>query len=242
MDIRKLEQIILSSQYLVFFGGAGVSTESGLKDFRSQDGLYSEFFLNERPEKILSRTYFFNETENFYSYYKEKFLKPLPEPNQAHHVLSMLENMGILKAIITQNIDGLHQMAGSKKVIELHGSIHRNYALHSKTFYPGFEFILNSKSVPRTESGELIKPDVVLYEEPLDDQVVRQAVDEIKKADVLIVGGTSLTVYPAAGFIRFFNGKHLIIINREPGHGPYYLQGSIGEIFSQIKLDSIKST
>ncbi|CCV63966.1 NAD-dependent deacetylase [Alteracholeplasma palmae J233] len=240
MDIKELERIIKESKYIVFFGGAGVSTESGLKDFRGDTGLYKEKYMNITPEVILSHSYFVKNTEDFFEYYKEVFLRPRVNPNAAHKVLAQLEKMGKLKSIITQNIDNLHQEAGSKKVIELHGSVYRNYAIDTKERYDGIDVILKSEGVPKTADGQIIRPDVILYEEPLNQKTIDDAINEIKKADCLIVAGTSLVVYPAAGLLRHFNGKYLIGINRNLIDVPYFIKGDIGKVLSQINLEALK--
>ena len=207
-----LQEIIDSSDNIVFFGGAGVSTESGIPDFRSVDGLYNQKY-DYPPETILSHTFFMNKTEEFYKFYRDKLIVHGVQPNKAHIALAELEKKGKLKAVITQNIDGLHQMAGSKNVIELHGSTLRNFCMDCGKSYD-INYIDNSKGVPRCECGGIVKPDVVLYEEMLDDNAITKAVKFISEADVLIIGGTSLNVYPAAGFINYFKGSHLVIINK----------------------------
>lgn len=207
-----LQEIIDGSNNIVFFGGAGVSTESGIPDFRSVDGLYNQKY-DYPPETILSHTFFMNKTEEFYKFYRDKLIVKGVQPNKAHIVLAELEKKGKLKAVITQNIDGLHQLAGSKNVIELHGSTLRNFCMECGKAY-GVDYIDNSKGVPKCDCGGTVKPDVVLYEEMLDDNAITKAVKFISEADVLIIGGTSLNVYPAAGFINYFNGSHLVIINK----------------------------
>ena len=211
--IEKLIKILKESKNTVFFGGAGVSTESGLKDFRSKDGLYNEKY-DYPPEEILSHHFFIEHPAEFYKFYKDKLNSLTYHPNKAHYVLANLENKKLLKGIITQNIDGFHQEAGSKNVVEIHGSVHRNYCLKCHKYYDAKKVFL-SKGIPRCDCGGLIKPDVVLYEEPLKEQDVKKAIDLIRNAEVLIIGGTSLNVYPAASFISYFNGKHLIIINKD---------------------------
>lgn len=214
--IKVLQDIISSSDNIVFFGGAGVSTESNIPDFRSAGGLYSEGPGKHRfsPEEMLSHTFFMKYTDDFYEFYKNKMLYKDAKPNSAHLALAKLEQMGKLKAVITQNIDGLHQMAGSKEVLELHGSVHRNYCMKCNKFF-GLDYVLNTAGVPRCDAcGGIVKPDVVLYEESLDMDVMNKSVSYIKNAEVLIVAGTSLTVYPAAGLIRYFSGKHLVLINK----------------------------
>lgn len=210
----QLQQIINESNNIVFFGGAGVSTESGIPDFRSVDGLYNQKY-DYPPEEILSHTFFNAHTEYFYDFYRDKMLVLDAEPNAAHLKLVELEQAGKLTAVVTQNIDGLHQKAGCKNVFELHGSVHRNYCTSCHKFYNA-EYIKSSKGVPRCNCGGIIKPDVVLYEEGLDDNTVSGAINAIKNADCLIVAGTSLNVYPAAGFIRYFCGKYFVLINRDP--------------------------
>ena len=210
----KLQEIVNSAKRLVFFGGAGVSTESGIPDFRSVDGLYNQRYKYP-PETMLSATFFYRHTEEFYEFYRDKMLCLTAQPNNAHKALAEMEKKGHLAAIVTQNIDGLHQMAGSKTVYELHGSVHRNYCKKCGKLYDA-RFILESSGVPTCEScGGLVKPDVVLYEEGLPNDMIEGAVNAIERADVLIVGGTSLNVYPAAGFLRYFRGDHLIVMNRD---------------------------
>jgi len=212
--IERLREIVKNSDNIVFFGGAGVSTESNIPDFRSTNGLYSEKIKSKySPEEMLSHTFFVRHTKEFFEFYKSKMIYKDAKPNLAHIALSKLEQAGKLKAVITQNIDGLHQMAGSKNVLELHGSVHRNYCTKCGNFYD-LEYILNSIDVPKCICGGIVKPDVVLYEEPLDNEVIEASIDYISKADVLIVGGTSLSVYPAAGLINYFKGKHLVLINK----------------------------
>lgn len=213
--ITKLKEIIKNSNNIVFFGGAGVSTESGIPDFRSANGLFNEKLnITFTPEQLVSHSFFQRYPGEFFNFYKTKLIYPDAKPNDAHIALAKLEEMGKLKAIVTQNIDGLHQMAGSKNVFELHGSVLRNYCVDCHAFYDE-KFILESKGVPKcTKCGGIVKPDVVLYEEPLDDNVIRGAIDAISKADTLIIGGTSLVVYPAAGLINYFRGKNLVLINK----------------------------
>lgn len=212
-NLSTLKSWIKESSRIVFFGGAGVSTESGLKDFRSQDGLYHEKY-DYPPETILSHSFFFSHTAEFYRFYRDKMLCLTAKPNAAHLALARLEQRGKLKAIVTQNIDGLHQAAGSKKVFELHGSVHRNHCLQCGKFYTA-EDIEKSTGVPRCTCGGLIKPDVVLYEEGLDQKCLMGAIQAIAQADLLIVGGTSLTVYPAAGLLQYYGGNRLVLINRD---------------------------
>ena len=211
--IEELQRLIDTHENIVFFGGAGVSTESGIPDFRSVDGLYHQKY-DVPPETILSHSYFLRYPEKFYAFYRDKMLYPQAEPNAAHLALARLEQAGKLKAVVTQNIDGLHQKAGSKRVYELHGSVLRNYCMKCGKFYPG-EFVRDAKGIPRCTCGGRIKPDVVLYEESLDQTVIEGAVRAIADAEVLIVGGTSLTVYPAAGLIRYYRGNKLVLINRD---------------------------
>ena len=212
-NLSTLKSWIKESSRIVFFGGAGVSTESGLKDFRSQDGLYHEKY-DYPPETILSHSFFFSHTAEFYRFYRDKMLCLTAKPNAAHLALARLEQRGKLSAIVTQNIDGLHQAAGSKRVFELHGSVHRNYCLKCGKFYTA-EDIEKSTGVPRCTCGGLIKPDVVLYEEGLDQKCLMGAIQAIAQVDLLIVGGTSLTVYPAAGLLQYYGGNRLVLINRD---------------------------
>ena len=234
--IEKLKEWIDGSDNIVFFGGAGVSTESGIPDFRSQDGLYNQEYAYP-PETILSHTFFMRNPKEFYRFYRNKMLVLDAKPNAAHRKLAQWEKEGRLKAVITQNIDGLHQKAGSKEVLELHGSIHRNYCTRCGKFYPP-EFIRDCAGVPRCDCGGVVKPDVVLYEEGLSEDVLHRAVHAISEADVLIVGGTSLTVYPAAGLIRYYRGSKLVLINRD--ETPYdtaadlVLRDPIGQVFAQL--------
>lgn len=211
-EIAKLQEIIDDSENIVFFGGAGVSTESGIPDFRSADGIYHQQYRYS-PEQIVSHSFFVRNTEAFYEFYKDKMMFLEAKPNAAHLKLAQLEAEGKLKAVITQNIDGLHQAAGSKTVWELHGSIHRNYCQKCGKFYD-VSYVKHADGVPRCECGGLIKPDVVLYEEGLDPGVIDHSIRAIREADTLIIGGTSLVVYPAAGFIDYFRGKHLVVINK----------------------------
>lgn len=211
-EIAKLQEIIDDSENIVFFGGAGVSTESGIPDFRSADGIYHQQYRYS-PEQIVSHSFFVRNTAAFYEFYKDKMMFLEAKPNAAHLKLAQLEAEGKLKAVITQNIDGLHQAAGSKTVWELHGSIHRNYCRKCGKFYDA-SYVKHADGVPRCECGGLIKPDVVLYEEGLDPGVIDHSIRSIREADTLIIGGTSLVVYPAAGFIDYFRGKHLVVINK----------------------------
>jgi len=215
MSNESLLETLKSSDNIVFFGGAGMSTESGIADFRSQNGLYkTSNGYAYPPEKMLSHSFFISHTDEFFKFYKEKMIFKEAEPNQGHSALAKLEKIGKLMAVITQNIDGLHQLAGSKKVYELHGSVHRNFCTKCHKFYD-LDYILSSDSVPVClQCGNIVKPDVVLYEEALEDKVVSGAVNAIQKAEVLIIGGTSLVVYPAAGLVNCFRGKKLVLINK----------------------------
>lgn len=210
--IKKLQELIDNSENIVFFGGAGVSTASGIKDFRSKDGLYNMKY-DYPPEEILSHNFFFNHTEEFYKFYQDKMNCLDKLPNECHLYLTKLEKQGKLKAIITQNIDGLHQKANSKNILELHGSIYRNRCMKCNKFYDE-KIVFNSKTIPKCDCGGIIKPEVVLYGEQLDEEVINKTINYISNADLLIVAGTSLTVYPASGFIDFFKGKNLVIINK----------------------------
>ena len=233
---EELQHIISTSRRIVFFGGAGVSTESGIPDFRSVDGLYNQKYAFS-PETILSATFFRRCTEEFYRFYRDKMLPLEAEPNAAHRFLAELERSGRLTAVITQNIDGLHQKAGSKNVLELHGSIHRNRCLKCAKFFPP-EYIRDSQGVPKCDCGGVIKPEVVLYEEGLDDDVLSASVHHIRQADTMIIAGTSLTVYPAAGLVHYFKGKHLILINRDAtpmdDAATLILHDSVGKVFSAM--------
>ena len=236
-EITALQRIIDESTNIVFFGGAGVSTESGIPDFRSEDGLYHTKY-SYPPERILSHSFFIQNPEVFYTFYREKILYLDAKPNPAHKKLTELEKLGKLKAVVTQNIDGLHQKAGSKTVYELHGSIHRNYCVECGKAYSA-EFVKEVKGIPHCTCGGIIKPDVVLYEESLDGRTIQSAVSAIAKADTLIIGGTSLVVYPAAGFIDYFRGKHLVLINKaETGKtvgADLIIHAPIGEILGKIQ-------
>lgn len=235
-EIAKLKELVDGSNNIVFFGGAGVSTESGIPDFRSVDGLYNQKY-DYPPETILSHTFYRRKTAEFYRFYRDKMLCLDAKPNAAHKKLAEWEAQGKLKAVVTQNIDGLHQAAGSKVVLELHGSVQRNYCETCGKFYDA-QFMLHSEGVPMCECGGGIKPDVVLYEEGLDQKTIQDAVRYISEADVLIIGGTSLAVYPAAGLIDYYQGNKLILINKTPtprdSAADLVVQGSIGEIFSQL--------
>ena len=212
--IEKLQEIIDDSDNIVFFGGAGVSTESGIPDFRSESEIFKSLEkYGDTPERLVSHSYYLEHTDKFFSYYKDCLIFPEAEPNPAHYTLARLEKEGKLKAIITQNIDGLHQKAGSKNVLELHGSVYRNYCEICKKEYD-LNFILESEGIPHCTCGGIIKPDVILYEEALDMNILNKSVEYIMSADTLIVGGTSLVVYPAAGLINYFKGKNLVLINK----------------------------
>ena len=238
MDER-LKKIIDESDNIVFFGGAGVSTESNIPDFRSEKGLYNaktEYGMS--PEEMISHSFFVNHTETFFDYYKKNLIYPDAKPNKAHRALAKLEAQGKLKAVVTQNIDGLHQMAGNKKVYELHGSVLRNYCMKCHQFYD-LDYIMDEYhckgNVPICPvCGGIIKPDVVLYEEMLDEDCINKAVSAISKADTLIIGGTSLVVYPAAGFVRYFRGNHLVLINKQEtpydSHADLVIHDSIGKV------------
>ena len=237
--IKELQQLIDHSNNIVFFGGAGVSTESGIKDFRSVDGLYNEKY-DYPPEVILSHTFFMNNTKEFYKFYRDKLNTLNIEPNITHNFLKLLEDKGKLKAIVTQNIDGLHEKAGSKKVLLLHGTIYRNYCMKCNKFYDA-KYIFNNKDVPRCDCGGLIKPDVVLYEEGLDDEVVRETIKVISEADLLIIGGTSLAVYPAASFINYFRGDKIVIINKDStpydSRADLVINDKLGNVFSKLVVN-----
>ncbi len=234
--VKELKELIDGSNNIVFFGGAGVSTESGVPDFRSEDGLYHQQYKYP-PEQILSHTFYMRMPEEFFRFYKDKLLITGVKPNKAHLKLAELEKKGKLKAVITQNIDGLHQAAGSKEVLELHGSVHRNYCEECGKFYD-FDFMAQADGVPRCSCGGRIKPDVVLYEEGLDMGIMQKAVDYISNADVLIIGGTSLAVYPAAGLIDYYRGNKLVLINKSATprdrQADLIVQGAIGEILDQV--------
>lgn len=235
-EIAKLQEIIDDSENIVFFGGAGVSTESGIPDFRSADGIYHQQYRYS-PEQIVSHSFFVRNTEAFYEFYKDKMMFLEAKPNAAHLKLAQLEAEGKLKAVITQNIDGLHQAARSKTVWELHGSIHRNYCRKCGKFYDA-SYVKHADGVPRCECGGLIKPDVVLYEEGLDPGVIDHSIRSIREADTLIIGGTSLVVYPAAGFIDYFRGKHLVVINKSATakevRAELTIAAPIGEVMKEI--------
>ena len=236
--ISQLNEMINESDNIVFFGGAGVSTESGIKDFRSADGIYSMDYKFS-PEEVLSHTFYEKHTEHFYEFYRKYLCFPDAKPNKAHFKLAELEKCGKLKAVITQNVDGLHQMAGNKNVFELHGSALRNYCVKCGKFHD-FNSVYLSDGIPRCECGGTVKPDVVLYEESLNNKIIHDAIKAITKADMLIVAGTSLKVYPAAGFIRYFKGKNFVLINmEETGFDSEFglvIYGKVGEILDRIKL------
>lgn len=235
MDTAVLKDWIAKSDNIVFFGGAGVSTESNIPDFRSEDGLYSQKYKHP-PEQMLSHSFFLAHTEEFYEFYKEKLIYPGAQPNIAHKTLAALEKANKLKTVITQNIDGLHQAAGSQNVLELHGSVHRNYCMRCQKYYP-LSFVLEAEGIPTCDCTGVVKPDVVLYEEGLDDTVMERAITALARADVLLVGGTSLAVYPAAGLIRYYRGKKLVLINKSAtsfdANANLLISGSIGEALAQ---------
>lgn len=235
-EVKKLKELIEGTDNIVFFGGAGVSTESGIPDFRSTDGLYHQEWKYP-PEVILSHTFYESNPAEFFRFYRAKMLAPDAKPNAAHLKLAEWEAQGKLRAIVTQNIDNLHQMAGSRRVYELHGSVHRNYCEKCGKFH-GFEFILNSTGVPRCACGGTVKPDVVLYEEGLDQATIQGAVEAIARADVLIIGGTSLNVYPAAGLINYYRGSKLVLVNKSAVArdltAGLVIRDPIGEVFSQL--------
>lgn len=235
-EIETLKQWIDESSNIVFFGGAGVSTESGIPDFRSVDGLYHQKF-EYPPETIISHSFYEKDPAYFFRFYREKMLPLGFEPNITHKKLAELEQKGKLRAVVTQNIDGLHQKAGSRTVYELHGSVLRNYCTRCRKFYPA-EYVKNADGVPLCTCGGIVKPDVVLYEEGLDEQTLQNAVMAIRAADLLIVGGTSLTVYPAAGLLQYYRGSRLVLINRDEtpydSYADLVLHRSLGEVFSQL--------
>ncbi|MDE5873206.1 MAG: NAD-dependent protein deacylase [Lachnospiraceae bacterium] len=235
--IEKLKSAVEECSYIVFFGGAGVSTESGIPDFRSVDGLYNQKYKYP-PETIISHSFYMRNPEEFYEFYKDKMLFLDAKPNAAHLKLAELEKSGKLKAVVTQNIDGLHQAAGSKEVLELHGSVHRNYCTKCGKFFD-LEYIVKSNGVPKCdECNGIVKPDVVLYEEGLDQSTIARTVEHISHADMLIIGGTSLAVYPAAGLIDYFKGKYLVVINMAPTardvHADILIKDKIGQVFAQL--------
>ncbi len=236
--VEQLQEVIDKSERIVFFGGAGVSTESGIPDFRSVDGLYNQKY-DYPPEEILSHTFFVRHTAEFYRFYRDKMLCLDKKPNKAHYKLAELEKAGKLSAVVTQNIDGLHQAAGSRRVYELHGSVLRNYCRKCRKFFPA-DFIKNSEGVPECDCGGVIKPDVVLYEEGLSDSTVNGALNAIMQADTLIIAGTSLTVYPAAGFVRYFRGNTVVLINRDKtpldNQADLVYHDKVGELLGQIEV------
>ena len=241
-NIEKLKELIDSHNNIVFFGGAGVSTESDIPDFRSATGLFSEKLnRNFSPEQLVSHTFFMRYPEDFFKFYKDKLIYEDAKPNKAHIALSKLEEMGKLNAIITQNIDGLHQMAGSRNVFELHGSIHRNYCTKCGKFFNLEEMLNLGGIVPHCDNcGAIVKPDVVLYEEALDNSVVNKTINALSNADLLIIGGTSLVVYPAAGFIDYFNGDSIVLVNKSStgydSKASLIINDSIGKVLTQVIL------
>ena len=236
--IAKLKEIVAGSERMVFFGGAGVSTESGIPDFRSVDGLYNQKYKYP-PETIISHSFYMRDPEEFYRFYKDKMIYQDAKPNMAHKKLAELEAQGKLAAIVTQNIDGLHQMAGSRNVLELHGSVYRNYCMKCGKSYD-FKYMKEAKGIPKCTCDGIIKPDVVLYEEGLNEHTIQESVRAISEAQVLIIGGTSLAVYPAAGLIDYFRGDHLVVINKAPTPRDKYadllIKEPIGKVFSQIHV------
>lgn len=234
--IKKIKELIENSKKTVFFGGAGVSTESGIPDFRSKDGLYNQKYKYP-PEMILSHTFFMRYTEEFYKFYKDKMNCLKYEPNITHIKLAELEKQGKIEAVITQNIDGLHQKAGSKKVLELHGSILRNYCMNCGKAYNA-DFIFYNEDIPKCECGGIIKPDVVLYEEGLNEKILSESIDYIQRADLMIVAGTSLTVYPASGLLNYFRGNNLVLINRDStsydNRANLVINKTLGEVFKEL--------
>ena len=237
-EVAKLQEIIDDSRNIVFFGGAGVSTESNIPDFRSSDGLYHQKYKYS-PEQVVSHSFFERHTEAFYEFYKDKMIILDAKPNKAHQKLAELEKAGKLKAIVTQNIDGLHQLAGSETVYEIHGSVMRNYCKRCGEFYD-VNYVKNADGVPKCSCGGTIKPDVVLYEEGLDSGLIEKSIRAISEADTLIIGGTSLIVYPAAGFVDYFRGKHLVVINKgetaKTVSAELTISAPIGEILGQIQV------
>lgn len=242
MSVQELTDILRNSQKIVFFGGAGVSTASGIPDFRSADGLWNQKYKrNLSPEEMVSRSFFERDPEDFFAFYKDKLIYPEARPNACHYALAKLEKMGKLRAVVTQNIDGLHQMAGSSKVFELHGSVLRNFCTRCHSFYD-VDFILKSEGVPRCpKCGGVVKPDVVLYEEMLDEDVIDGAVKAIAGADTLIIGGTSLIVYPAAGFVRYFRGNKLVVINKSSTQADEYADLVIHEDIASVMDQAVKA-
>lgn len=237
-QVEQLQQMIDQSSRIVFFGGAGVSTESGIPDFRSVDGLYRQNW-DYPPEEIISHDFFLRDPQEFYRFYRAKMIFPHAKPNPAHKKLAQLEEAGKLSSVITQNIDGLHQMAGSRRVLELHGSVHRNFCMECGRFHP-LEDILGTDGLPRCSCGGLLKPDVVLYGECLDEGILDQSIRELQRADLLIVGGTSLSVYPAAGLLRYFRGNNLVLINKSPTdqdqNARLVIAQPIGQVLDQIRV------
>ena len=233
---ERLRGMLAESKNVVFFGGAGVSTESGIPDFRSVDGLYSQKY-DLPPETIISHSYFEAHPAEFFRFYKDKMLFPDALPNACHMKLAELEAQGRLKAVVTQNIDGLHQLAGSRNVLELHGSVHRNYCLSCGRRYP-LSYVLDSEGIPTCECGGMVRPDVVLYEEMLDNDILRRSIEAIRRADMLIIGGTSLVVYPAASLIDYYRGNRLVLINKSAtqvdSRADLVIADSIGKVFSQL--------
>ena len=233
-----LQSIIDESEKIVFFGGAGVSTESGIPDFRSQDGLYNMKYKYP-PEQIISHSFFMADPEEFFRFYRDRMIYPAAKPNAAHLKLAELERAGKLSAVVTQNIDGLHQRAGSRRVWELHGSVHRNHCMRCGRAYP-VEFVRDSGGVPRCACGGIVKPDVVLYEEQLDGHTLQGALSDIQGADMLIIGGTSLAVYPAASLVNYYRGHRLVLINKSPtpydAHADLVIAGPIGEILGGVAV------
>ncbi|MCL2687885.1 MAG: NAD-dependent protein deacylase [Methanobrevibacter sp.] len=237
--IKELKELVANSNNIVFFGGAGVSTESGIPDFRSENGIYNTIEkYGESPETILSHSYFLNNTSEFYKYYKETIIHKSAKPNNAHLAIAKLEKLGKIKAVVTQNIDDLHQKAGSENVFELHGSIMRNYCMNCKASYD-IDYIIDSEDIPICDKcGGIIKPDVVLYQEPLNNVIMRKSIEYIANAEVLIIGGTSLIVYPAAGLVEYFNGDNLVLINKgDTSYDDYaslVINESIGKVFKEV--------
>ncbi|MBO5198668.1 MAG: NAD-dependent protein deacylase [Lachnospiraceae bacterium] len=240
-SMKQFAESVKESQNIVFFGGAGVSTESGIPDFRSEDGLYRQSYKYP-PETIISHSFFMRNPEEFYRFYKERMIYPDAKPNITHQMLARLEQEGRLKAIVTQNIDGLHQLAGSRNVLELHGSVHRNYCMRCGKFYD-LDYVCQRDGIPRCECGGMIKPDVVLYEEGLDKQTLEDAIYFISHADMLIVGGTSLTVYPAAGLIQYYKGDKLVLINKSAtprdDEADLLIRSGLGEAFASLQASGL---
>ena len=236
-EINKFIEMVEESDNIVFFGGAGVSTESGIPDFRGVNGLYLNDYDGLKPEEIISRPFFDRYPEKFYKFYRDKMLFKNAKPSTTHLVLAKLEERGKLKGIVTQNIDGLHQMAGSKNVIEIHGSVHRNYCMTCHKFYD-FNFIADSTGIPRCECGGIVKPDVVLYNESLNENDINKSISLIQNADMLIIGGTSLTVYPAAGFVDLYRGNKLVLINKSEtsfdSKADLVINDSLGKVFEAL--------